>query len=75
MGVTVSADKPYAFLLRLGIMPNIAAEAIRNAGEPQPAQDQTAEITPADIERARTNWYFSDLVPEPMRRILDARSE
>lgn len=71
----MSADKQYAFLVRLGIMPTLAAEAIRNAGEPRPALEAAAAITPADIERARTNWYFSALVPEPMRRILDARSE
>lgn len=70
------ADKQYALLLRLGFLPTLAAEAVRLAGEPKPsheAEDQAA-IRPADIERARVAWYFSTTVPEPMRRILDARS-
>lgn len=70
------ADKQYDTLLRMGFLPTVAAEASRLTGEPRPNQEaeNLAAIRPADIERARVAWYFSAIVPEPMRRILDARS-
>jgi hypothetical protein len=70
------SDKRYAFLVKIGLLPSMAADAAGVTGEPQAAHqvDGQAAITPADIERARTHWYFSPTVPEPMRRILDARS-
>ena len=70
------SDKQYAFLVKIGLMPSLAADVAIVTGEPRFAHEveRMVEITPADLERARTSWYFSPVVPEPMRRMLDARS-
>lgn len=63
-----SANEEFIKLIEIGVMPATATSVVDGF-------DQDAAIMPADIERARTNWYFSDAIPEAMRRILDARQE
>ena len=40
-----------------------------------PADNGEVEITEADVEDARANWYASDAVPAKYKRLLDAVEE
>lgn len=67
------------FLIKVGLPPSTAAaivaeaeqrlQKILNARE----APRAAAITPADLEAARSWWYYSPAVPNKWRRILDAQ--
>jgi hypothetical protein len=74
-----SREAQIAQLVLRGIMPSTAERAVSIAADndwriPSPNEAAwDAEITAADIERARLRWYYSPDVPQRLRRILDAR--
>lgn len=66
------------FLVRVGIMPSVAAgivaEAERRLQKTLSAREapRSANITAADIEATRSWWYYTPVVSNKWRRILDA---
>jgi hypothetical protein len=74
-----SREAQIAQLVLRGIMPSTAERAVDRAAANDwripPANEAAwdAEVTAADIERARMWWWYTPDVPQRLRRILDAR--